>query len=115
MSRIILMRGDTHQLKFCRLDNNGDPILSPADKLYFTVKKNIDSRTPVLQKTISDMEFDSQTGYYTFVIEPEDTDNLTCSTYAYDIEVVVGDNYKRTISEGEIIIKADVTRPADEV
>ena len=116
MSKLILMRGDTHQLKFPRRDDKGDPIPSQAPAVYFTVKNNISNKNAVLQKTIEDMTFNTETGYYTFTIEPSDTDNLPPGHYDFDIEIVIPEeNYKRTISKGEILIVADVTRPINEV
>lgn len=114
--KIIQKRGDTQPYKFPRKDEQGNPILIEADEVYFTVKSSVNNRNAVLQKTIDDMTFNSETGYYSFTIYPEDTDGLSAGSYVYDIEVIVrAENYKRTISEGEFIITADVTRPNNEV
>ena len=113
MDNLILMRGDTHNFKFQRLDNNGNPILSPAEKVYFTMKNSTGTIEPVLQKTIEEMTFD-ENGFYHFTIEPDDTNNLDPRAFVYDVEVINGD-YKQTISKGSVTIIADVTIPANEV
>ena len=113
MNNLILMRGDTHNLKFQRLDNEGNPILSKAEKIYFTVKIRPYASDFVLQKTIENMTFDSN-GFYHFTIEPSDTDSLEPWTYVYDVEIIDGE-YKQTISTGSVKIIADVTIPANEV
>lgn len=108
-----IVRGDTAQFKFQRLDSNNEPILIEADAIYFTVKKNYFTEDYVIQKKLSDMTFDEQ-GYYHFKIEPEDTNDLLYKDYVYDIEVIVGD-YKQTISKGVLTITEEVTYNSNEV
>ena len=108
-----IVRGDTKALKFQR-KMNGEPILDRVDKAYFTVKKNTSEDDPIFQKTINDMTFDSE-GFYHFIVEPEDTNNLTYGDYVYDVEVMIGSTYKKTISRGTLSIVDEVTFPINEV
>lgn len=94
---IEMTRGDTCPLKFQRLDARGNVITEIADKMYFTVKRNFNTKPFVLQKTLDDMTFDSE-GYYHFIINPEDTEKLMYGDYAADVEVLVG-SYKYTVSK----------------
>lgn len=108
-----ITRGDTSKWKFRRLDMDGEPILERADKCWFSVKTGDMQENTVIQKTIDDMEF-NEDGFYSFTIEPEDTNNLQYGNYVYDIEVIQG-NYKQTISKGEFIINYEVTFVNNEV
>ena len=110
---IEITRGDTAQFKFQRKDNDGNPILSVATKVYFTIKKHYSFSNFVLQKTIDDMTFDED-GYYHFTINPQDTNELSFGEYEYDIEVIV-DDYKQTISKGVFKITKEVTHANNEV
>ena len=111
---IELIRGDSLSLKFKRLDANGEPITTQADKVFFTIKKNTDAEDFILQKTIEDMTFDND-GTYHIEILPSDTEELTYGNYVYDLEVCVGSDYKKTISIGDFVIKEEVTFASNEV
>ena len=90
-------RGDTQRLKFQRLDADGHPITAVPDEMYFTVKTNYADKDYVFQKSLDDMTFEG--GYWHFVIEPSDTQELPVCTYVYDIEVTTDGNVF-TISKG---------------
>lgn len=112
MSKLTLTRGDTQTFSFIRKDSDGNPITIKADALYFTVKNNYVTTDVLIQKTIDDCTFTD--GKYTFVIEPEDTDNLNYGLYVYDLEVKQED-YKKTISKGTFEITEEVTFTDNEV
>lgn len=109
-----IIRGDTILLSFIRLNSDGQPITSIADAVYFTVKRNYTTEDVILQKRLSDMTFDDETGKYAFAINPEDTDSLNYGKYVYDVEVIVG-SYKKTIARGELEITEEVTHVGNEV
>jgi hypothetical protein len=109
---IDLIRNDSLVLTFKRIDGNGDIITEEADKIFFTVKQNNITNTVVFQKTKQDMEFSD--GIYRFTILPEDTVNLPYGTYKYDLEVVNGTDYKKTISIGDFNILDEVTFAVNE-
>ena len=110
---IDLIRNDSLTLTFKRIDGSGEVITEEADKIFFTVKQNNITNTVVFQKTKDDMEFVD--GTYTFTILPEDTVNLPYGTYKYDLEVVNGEDYKKTISIGDFNILDEVTFASNEV
>lgn len=93
--------------KFQRKDSEGEVIVATPGALYFTVKETTNKLTPVLQKTLEDMQMDSD-GTWSFIIEPSDTNGLQYWKYAYDLEVIQG-GVKTTISIGNFIIKPEVT------
>ena len=110
---IEMTRGDTCPLRFKRLAADGEVITTIADEVYFTVKKSFANKTPILQKTLSDMTFD-EAGVYHFVINPDDTDKLAFADYYWDVEVIVS-TYKQTISKGILRVTDEATWVSNEV
>lgn len=102
-----MIRGDTVKYKFQRKDSEGEVITATPDALYFTVKETTTKQRPVFQKTLEDMQMDSD-GNWSFTIEPADINGLQYWKYAYDLEVIQG-GVKTTISIGTFIIKPEVT------
>lgn len=107
MTILSVIRGDTARWKFQRRDMNGDVILTQADELYFTVKKNYNTSDYILQKTISDFIFDND-GTYHLILAAEDTELLKYGDYVFDIEVTTNE-YVQTIAKGKFIIAEEST------
>lgn len=115
---IKITRGDTGKFSFVRKDKNGNVILSQPQAIYFSVKTNGYAKQPLIQKTLEDMEFDSETGKYIFYINPEDTNELSYGKYEYDIEVkdtIDSISYTKTISLGCFEINKEITFVSNEV
>lgn len=109
-----MTRGDSEKIKFCRRNDLGEIILEKADKVYFTVKKNNYISKMVFQKTLNNgIDFDEE-GYYHISIKPNDTDDLDFKDYVFDIEVTVGEDYKKTISKGILKIEEEITYKENE-
>lgn len=106
-SMIRMIRGDTAKYKFQRIDGNGQVITELPDYLYFTVKESTNKLNYVFQKDLNDMTVDSD-GFYHFVVEPEDTNNLQYGNYAFDIEIIVS-GVKTTVALGTFTILPEVT------
>ena len=102
-----LTRGDTGRFKFQRIDDEGQPITTIPDAIYFTVKKSYQSSSVILQKTLADMELD-QDGTFHFVIDPTDTETLPYGHYVFDIEVTDSD-YVQTIAKGAFVLLEEST------
>lgn len=114
MASLDMVRGDTAQFKFIRLDIEGNPILTQADEVYFTVKGSASNTDAELQVRKDDMTFDSTTGQYTFVVKPEMTNGLSFkSKHYYDVEVI-DNGVKTTIAFGEFILKPEITWAVNE-
>lgn len=107
-----IIRGDTKKYKFQR-KNSGGVITKKADEIYFTVKMNFINKDYIIQKKIDDMTFD-ENYYYSFTIEPQDTNNLLYGKYVYDLEVK-DSGVVTTISKGIFEIKEEVTFSNNEV
>lgn len=115
MQTIYIIRGDTKNLKFKRINQNDKSVIKERpDKMYFTIKSNYEIEEFVFQKTLDDgINFDEESGYYYTTIEPEDTDNLPYSDFVYDIEVITGEG-KKTIARGQLKIEEEVTFASNE-
>ena len=109
-----MTRGDTAKFKFQRIDAEGHPITTIADKCWFSVKTNDTQQNVVIQKTIEDMDFSTEDYFYRFTIDPSDTNELQYGDYVYDVEIIQ-DDYKQTISKGQFILDYEVTFINNEV
>lgn len=107
-----MIRGDTAQFKFQRLDAEGEVITAIADGLYFTVKNKFTDEGFAFQKKLEDMVFDED-GTYHFTVLPEDTNNLNFANYVYDLEAIQ-DGVKTTISIGNFNIMPESTWAVNE-
>jgi hypothetical protein len=108
-------RGDTKRFKFQLKDSEGNIlILSDSDQIYFTVKDNSRSTTPLIQKKIgSGIVYNSEDGYYYVTINPSDTNSLDYRSYGYDIELKSTDLVK-TLVTGEITLTEEYTFASNE-
>jgi hypothetical protein len=111
-------RGDTTNLKKFRItDANGEVItLGATEQLYFTIKKNANSSTVLLQKTIGNGITLGDDGYYHITIESVDTYNLAYGDYQYDIEfkTISPKEMVKTIIDGTITLTDEITWRGDE-
>lgn len=113
-----IVRGDTGKFIFYRKNNNGEIIKTTPQALYFSVKNNAYEKEPIIQKKLSDIELDTDTGKYTFYIMPEETNKLLYGTYEYDLEVkdiIDSVEYTKTIAKGSFEIKEEITFASNEV
>ncbi len=107
--RLEMTRGDTLKFKFQRKTENEEVIKEKVDKMYFTIKRNQETKKALIQKTSDhNITYDEVTGYYHVVIEPEDTDNLSYGKYYFDVEITKNDIVK-TIILGTLQINKEVT------
>jgi hypothetical protein len=103
---IEIPRGDSYRLEI-KLSRNG--VFLPfveGDKLYFTVKKSVNTTEKLIQKVITTFE----NGIAYIDILPTDTQNLSFETYKYDIQFnQVGGAVKTIITPSDLIIGPTVT------
>lgn len=79
MNEIELTRGDTLYLQITITDDTGEEyVVSPEDKLVFTLKKDVYQKTPILQKNIQDNAL---------IISHDDTKALQFGEYIYDVQL----------------------------
>lgn len=104
LQTISLNRGTTLNLKAQRKDENGEPILTRAEEIYFTVKKRWTDKTPIFQKSLADMTFDAE-GYYHFTITPEDTEGVAYGKYVWDFTAIENDDaYRAKPAHGYLVV-----------
>ncbi len=106
-------RGDTFQFKFEIKDKEGEKLpLGVGTKIYFTVKKNRNSKKVLIQKTLGN-GIEYRDGFYYVRINASDTSPLAYGTYIYDIEFKQDDIVK-TLTLGEISLTDETTFKGDE-
>lgn len=98
-----MIKGDTAYLKVEIHQENGNIYeLQEGDTLTFSMKKNLRDETYTLQK-ITDKDG-------AFVLQAEDTQNLTCGKYYYDVQLNTANNEVFTVVEtSEFYLKEGVT------
>lgn len=115
--------GDTYTRDFIITGYSSD-----IDEIFFTVKKNVDDKNYVLQKTLNngitlvDVTYDTDgttilSRTYNLLINAEDTETFTPeSEYVFDIEIVTDEtpDLKKTIMTGTIELTNSATRNYNE-
>lgn len=115
--------GDTYTRDFIITGYSSD-----IDDIFFTVKKNVDDKNYVLQKTLNngitlvDVTYDTDgttilSRTYNLLINAEDTETFTPeSEYVFDIEIVTDEtpDLKKTIMTGTIELTNSATRNYNE-
>lgn len=104
-------RSDTFFFKFQRKDSEGKIITVKADEVWFTVKKNANTKNKEIQKTLTDgtIRYDESDNSYHIVIKPEDTCNLAYNhDYFFDIQIFQS-NYQKTIAKGVFKVDEEAT------
>ena len=113
MLKITMPRGDMKPVEFYISDIDSEDTDIEIDEIYFTVKKGFIYNDIIFQKRLSTGEIEQKEGYtYSFVIEPEDTDNLKFGEYSFDIEIV-GPSLKKTFV-GKLILSEEATWATNE-
>ena len=96
-NRIRLVRGDSAEIRLVICDRvTGEPFIpGKHDELAFTLKQNFADEKPVLTKTLE--QGIRQEGAACFLVFwPDDTRNLPCGRYIYDVELVRENGYTDT-------------------
>lgn len=110
-NRIILTRGDSAELVLTITNpQTGEPFVpGDDDEVYFTVKKSIRDKTPVIQKTL-DHGIVRHEDSISILLDPADTADLSYGIYKYDVELVTASGYTDTVvPPGLFIITEEVT------
>ena len=102
-NKITLTQGNSGTLKIKVRDARNKPLaFTDGDTALLTIKRDIDDTEPVLHIT---MDKDGQ-----FVFRPEDTVNLDCGKYIYDVKVILaGGNVYNVIAPAQFILEKGVS------
>lgn len=117
MLMISMPRGDIRLVRFSVYDSQtGGMSQIDFTEIYLTVKKNLDAREFLFQKTLTNGGIEKiGEGDYQVKIDPEDTNGLAFNkTYPFDIELVYQDEVKQT-EFGQLEITPEVTCSWNEV
>lgn len=112
---ISMHRGDRLTQSFSVRNAEGSPFTEMLDDVFFTVKKSYNEKGYKFQKRLSNGSIitDGQ-GNYSFVIQPEDTNNLSFGEYDFDIELLKEGFIKQTFT-GILELLKEVTYQCNEV
>lgn len=101
-------RGDTKKYKFQRIDKDKNVIETKSQKVWFTVKDNVNTDEILIEKTLDNgITFDDEF-YYHILIEHEDTEDLEYKSYVCDIQVE-NDGVVTTIYYDYLTLTSEVT------
>ncbi len=106
-------RGDTMPVSFELTDSNGNELDFSSAEVYFTLKKNYNTQTAILQKkySLGEIEIEGKNG--NLVLEHNDTAELSYGKYVYDIQIKSGD-YVKTLVIGQIELTKESTWKVNE-
>ena len=110
MANIIeMVRGTTNSIFVTVLDDDGEQYtLQSGDKLIFGVKTNINNSDCCIHKVITEGD-----GEYEIRLKPEDTEDLPCGKFCYDVGLQVGEDYFPVIECSPFILNQNVTKRVD--
>lgn len=114
---IELIRGDTSDIyKFQRINENG-AIKTKAQKMWITFKRTPDCKEALFQKTLEKgISFSEEDYYYRFKLASEDTCNLLCGNYGFDIKIINENGDTKTLlNNGVLRLITNYTHKENEV
>lgn len=113
---LTLIRGDTYNLTFSLSLANGNAlVLTETDKCYFTVKKEFEHEEFVLQKRHGDgITYNEEKGLYVIRLTQDDTSDLPCDRYKFDIKVKISTNIVKTLMKGTLVLTNNATHRCNE-
>lgn len=105
-AHISITRGDSFSFSVFLKKDDIEVGLMSGDKIYFTVKENVNTEEILIQKIITTFI----NGRALINVNPEDTDSLEYKSYKYDIQFTRADGLIKTIIiPSDFIIKPEVT------
>lgn len=108
-------RGDTCPIEFTLTDKSGNVLIPQEnDEIYFTMKKNYNTKDTILQKRFSYGDIEIYDDKINFVLSHADTANLKYGNYYYDIQLVSGD-YVKTLVLGTLTLTNEATWIENEI
>lgn len=97
MAEISIVRGDTLKLSIdsIKTSDGSDYVLSGTDIVYLDVKKSASDKAAVFSKSATAADYDD--GTLPINIYPEDTADLPCGDYYFDVRLFIDDKNIYTI------------------
>ena len=109
INKIKIVRGTTNTFIITVNDESGAAYQLVGDeKIVFGVKRDPNDAEFALLKTATFAESD---GVYSVTLVPEDTKDLNCINYSYDVSLQSGANFFNIIEPSPFIITPNITAP----
>ena len=107
MNTIEIIRGTTNNFRIRITDSTGAPYVpAVTDRAIFGIKKNRNDQKLIITKTTKV----SEDGTAFFTLCPEDTTDLCCDKYYYDVGLESGADYFNIIPPTPFYISYNVTK-----
>lgn len=107
---ISIVRGRTQTFNIAVTDANGEAYtLESEEKLIFGVKKNYYDVSYLIEKKLTSANATTDAGVYALKILPEDTKDLACGEYCYDVGLQSGSDYYSVIECSHFKVEHNVT------
>lgn len=107
VQRIEIVRGTTNTFQIDIVDSSGAPYnLKANENILFGIKRN--PETEAEQLFVKKAEV-LGVGQFSFKISPEDTENMKCGKYFYDVGIDNGTDFLNVIEPSPFVIIANVT------
>lgn len=111
IQHISMVRARTQTFDIALTDADGaDYVLQTDDKLIFGIKKNYDDASYLLKKVLTSENATDTTGVYALTLAPDDTANMPCDDYCYDISLQSGDDCYSVIDCSHFKLLRNVTK-----
>lgn len=108
--RIEIVRGTTNTVNIAVRDSDGNAyMLESGEVIVFGVKKHYKDEECLILKTVTSL----RNGVAEIGIAPDDTADLACGRYAYDVGLKSGANYYNVIVADDFVILPNVTKRGD--
>ena len=106
LNKLEIIRGTSNTLQIEVVDANGTAYnLGSNEKIVFGVKANVQDEELVFQKTAEIVG----EGLFQVKLVPEDTAELKCGRYSYDVGLDNGVDYFNVIEPSAFVISPNVT------
>lgn len=102
-----IIRGTTNTFNITVTDASGNLYsLASGEKLLFGVKKKHTDEEYLILKTVTD----GTNGVYTVTINPDDTEDLDCNRYFYDVGIQSGTAFYNVIEASVFEVCKNITK-----
>lgn len=108
--KIEVVRGTTNTINIAVRDSDGNAhMLGAGEVIVFGVKKNYEDEECLILKTITSLV----NGVGKLTLAPDDTAELACRKYVYDVGLKSGANYYSVIEASDFVVSANITKWGD--
>lgn len=110
LNKIEIIRGTTNTLDLSVLDASGNVYAKEDyESIVFGVKKST-ADTELVIKKLAKM---TNPGIYEITLTPEDTSELECGKYVYDVALQSRSNFYTVVEPNPFVIAPNVTKKGD--